>query len=209
MASADVFDSPPENAIISEGNGAAVFIGLGGKDQVQLNWRPTKQYEEAKMLYQVRRSDGAILVSKTAATNFTDRQLLPNTAYGYTLTSFLSETKERTIKKGKKKGQKVTRTQVKNVGENYIAVLTLPGEVQGMYSPKARAVIWQPPVNQTEPLTYNIYAGSNLWLANYSGLSYEFPANISFGTKDVQVKVVAVNATGEAPKGSTVKVAFG
>jgi hypothetical protein len=209
MASADVFDSPPENAIISEGNGAAVFIGLGGKDQVQLNWRPTKKYEEAKMLYQVQRSDGAILVSKTSATNFTDRQLTPNTKYGYTLTSFLSETKERTIKKGKKKGQKVKKTQVSNVGQNYIEVLTLPGEIQGMYSPKARAIVWQPPLNQSEPLTYNIYAGSNLWLGNYTGLSYEFPSDVSFGSKETQIQVKAVNATGEAPKGSAVKVAFG
>lgn len=57
------------------------------------------------MLYQVQRSDGAMLVSKTSASSLKDINLLPNTSYGYILTVYKSIKKEVTIQSGPSKGQ--------------------------------------------------------------------------------------------------------
>ena len=207
-ASANVFDTPPENAIVSEGNGAAVFLGLGGDKQNALFWRPTKKYDSERMLYQVQRSDGAIVVSKSSRTNYTDKQLKPNTKYGYTLTSY----KQTKITKGKKKGKYKT----KRVGKNYIEVLTIPGQIQGLYSPGGRDLVWQTPFEQSQPMQYNIYVNNNLWIERYEGTSYTFPAEVDMGrygpgdpVRTSTVAIKAVNQTGEAKKGGTFQLDLG
>lgn len=191
-ASANVFDTPPDNAIVSEGNGAAVFLGLGGDKQTSLFWRPTKKYDSERMLYQVQRSDGAIVVSKSSRTSYTDKQLKQNTKYGYTLTSY----KQTKIEKGKNKGKYKT----KRVGTNYIEVLTLPGNIQGLYSPGGRSLVWQPPFELSQPVQYNIYVNNNLWIERYEGTSYTFPAEVSMNKAPANstVKIKAVNETGES-----------
>ena len=90
-APAAIAEDSNRNAIISEGNGAAVFIGYGGDLSVDLEWRPSKQFDASQMLYQVQRSDGPMLVSRTRAESFKDRNLRPNTYYTYNLTVYQSE----------------------------------------------------------------------------------------------------------------------
>lgn len=207
-ASANVFDTPPDNAIVSEGNGAAVFLGLGGDEKNALFWRPTKKYDSERMLYQVQRSDGAIVVSKSSRTSYTDKQLKPNTKYGYTLTSY----KQTKITKGKKKGKYKT----KRVGKNYIEVLTIPGQIQGLYSDGPRSLVWQPPYEKSQPMQYNIYVNGNLWQERFDGTSYVFPPEVDMGRygpgdnpRTSSVVVKAVNETGEAKNGGTFQLDLG
>jgi hypothetical protein len=195
---------PPPNAIVSEGNGAAVFIGYGADRQVQMSWRPSKKYEGASMLYQVQRGDGAMLESRTSASSFTDRNLLPNTTYAYSLISFQSLKKTVVITKGPNKGQSITRTITKRVGTNTITVLTLPSMVVGLSATPNEdgiAFNWQPPQYATNPFTYSVVMGGNLMAYGMTTLTYAV-SGLGCGKK-ATITVVVENAAGQAPKNAS------
>lgn len=198
----------PPNAIVSEGNGAAVFIGYGEDKKIFLQWRPSKKYESAKMLYQLQRSDGAMLESKTAANSYRDQGLLPNTTYTYTLTTFRSITKVVTIAKGPQKGEKTTKTIVKRVGTNTITVLTLPSQVvalqQTAETPTTATITWQPPQYMANPVTYSVYLNGNL--QGYELTNYTFTITGLEAKKSYTIKVSTVNAAGEAAYNSSINV---
>lgn len=163
--SAQAEDTPPPNAIVSEGNGAAVFIGYGGDKVVNLSWRPSKKYESANMLYQVQRSDGAMLESKTSAAEFKDVDLTPNTVYGYTLITFKALKKTYTVQSGPSKGQTITRTVTKRVGRNQINVMTLPSMVVGLTGQAGldnMSLTWLPPQYTANPVTYTVTLDGNV-----------------------------------------------
>ena len=191
---------PPPNAIVSEGNGAAVFIGYGGDKQVSLSWRPSKKYEGASMLYQVQRSDGAMLESRTAAAMYKDVNLTPNTTYGYILIAFQSIKKQFTVTKGPSKGQTITRTVTKRVGRNEINVLTLPSMVVGLTAPRITttsiALTWQAPQYTANPVTYSVVCNGNVMAFGLTTGAFELtglqPA------KGYAISVVTENASGQA-----------
>jgi len=192
-------DQPPPNAIVSEGNGAAVFIGYGADKAVNLSWRPSKKYEGATMLYQVQRSDGAMLESRTSASTFRDVSLTPNTAYGYTLITFQSVKKTYVIKKGASKGQTITRTVTKRVGRNQINVLTLPSMVVGLSTTSTLDSIdltWQPPQYTSSPVTYNVVMNGNVMAFGLTNGAFRI-GSLSCGTSYL-LMVVTQNASGEA-----------
>jgi hypothetical protein len=198
-------EEPPPNAIISEGNGAAVFIGYGGDRFVNLSWRPSKQYEGASMLYQVKRSDGAMLESLTAAASFRDINLLPNTTYGYTLITYQSLKKTYVITKGPSKGQAITRTVTKRVGRNAINVVTLPSMVVNLrvaaISPDSFTLTWEPPQYMANPVTYSVVMGGNVMAYGLTSGSYTATGLTS--NKSYVTVVVVENVTGQAPKNAT------
>lgn len=203
-APAALADDIPPNAIVSEGNGAAVFIGYGGDRTVDLAWRPSKKYEDATMLYQVQRSDGAMLESKTRAASLTDRNLQPNTNYTYRLTVFQSIVKTFTVN-----GEDVKRTITKRVGTNAITVLTLPTMVVGLTATTAPAtpgvinVNWQPPQNAVNsPITYSVLLDDNVMAYGLTVFSYTLTGVTN--TKAHSVKVVSENAAGQAKANATI-----
>ena len=210
LAQAPAFaEGDTRNAIVSEGNGAAVFIGYGGNRQVELQWRPSKQYDAATILYQVQRSDGAMLESKKQSTNYIDKNLQPNTEYTYALTVFQLVEKTSIVK-----GQKITKTLTKVVGKNKITVLTLPSMVVNMRAPLQDTSLrtdasvtnycsfdvvaeWEAPINATNsPITYSVYLNGNLIAYGITATSYRFTGLMSNTGHDV--KVVAENKTGPA-----------
>jgi len=169
-------DSPPPNAIVSEGNGAAVFIGYGGDKSVNLSWRPSKKYESANMLYQVQRSDGAMLESKTSASEFKDVDLTPNSVYGYTLITFKALKKTYTMTSGPSKGQTITRTVTRRVGRNQINVMTLPSMVVGLTASAgldSMSLTWQPPQYTANPVTYTVTMDGNVMGYNITALNFQ------------------------------------
>lgn len=195
-------DDIPPNAIVSEGNGAAVFIGYGGDRTVDLSWRPSKKYEDATMLYQVQRSDGAMLESKTRAASLTDRNLQPNTNYTYRLTVFQS-----IVKTFVENGEDVKRTITKRVGTNSITVLTLPTMVVGLTAiPAPGGVInvnWQPPQNAANsPITFSVLLDDNVMAYGLTVFSYSLTGVTAGRTHTV--KVVAENAAGQAKTNATI-----
>lgn len=188
------------NAIVSEGNGAAVFIGFGGDRQVDLSWRPGKQYEDSVMLYQVQRSDGPMLESKSRATSFTDRNLQPNSSYTYNLTVFQAVTKKVTVK-----GVKTQKTSLQRVGANSITVVTLPTMVVNVKaacsSLTALRIWWEKPQNAAlNQIAYSVVFAGNVVV---SGLS---PETLEYTIEDLNLRpykskdisVVAENSTGPA-----------
>ena len=201
---------PPPNAIISEGNGAAVFIGYGDDKFVALSWTPSKQYEAATMLYQVQRSDGAMLVSKTSASSLKDINLLPNTSYGYILTVYKSIKKEVTIQSGPSKGQKITRTVTKRVGRNSINVLTLPSMVVGLISPAKTptsiTLAWQAPQYTANPVTYSVIVDGNVMA--YGLTTGGFQVNGLESGKTHSVTVLTENASGAAKNNADLSIAL-
>jgi hypothetical protein len=191
---------PPPNAIVSEGNGAAVFIGYGADKGVSLSWRPSKKYEGASMLYQVQRGDGAMLESRTSAASFNDINLLPNTNYGYILTAFQSIKKSYVITKGPSKGQTIVRTTTKRVGRNSINVLTLPSMVVGLNSPSVTTttltLAWQPPQYTANPVTYSVIMNSNVMAYGLTTGSFQLTGLQP--SKSYSITVVTENASGQA-----------
>jgi hypothetical protein len=193
-------EPPPPNAIVSEGNGAAVFIGYGADKSVNLSWRPSKKYEGGDMLYQVQRSDGAMLESKTSAASFRDINLTPNTIYGYTLITFQSIKKKYLVTKGPSKGQTIIRTTTKRVGRNQIDVLTLPSMVVGIQATTgldSADLVWQPPQYVANPVTYSVYLGPNLMA--YGLTTGQFHLGSLTCSNSYSVTVVTQNATGDSP----------
>ena len=191
---------PPPNAIISEGNGAAVFIGYGDDKGVSLSWRPSKKYEGASMLYQVQRGDGAMLESRTAAASFKDISLLPNTNYGYILTAFQSIKKNYVITKGPSKGQTIVRTTTKRVGRNSINVLTLPSMVVGLNAPSVTAttiaLAWQPPQYTANPVTYSVIMNGNVMAYGLTTGGFQLTGLLP--NKSYSITVATENASGAA-----------
>lgn len=198
--------APPPNAIISEGNGAAVFIGYGVDKAVNLSWRPSKKYEGASMLFQVQRSDGAMLESRTAAASFQDVNLLPNTAYGYSLISFLAVKTSYLITKGPSKGQTIVRTKTKRVGTNRITVLTLPSMVVNLkvaaVTGDSATVTWEPPQYTANPVTYSVTMGGNVMAYGLTSGSYT-ATGLTCATNST-ITVIVQNAAGEAAKNAMV-----
>jgi len=206
VPSATAETTPPPNAIISEGNGAAVFIGYGIDRAVNLSWRPTKKYEGAAMLFQVQRGDGAMLESRTAAAAFRDFNLLPNTAYGYSLISYLAVKKSYTITKGPSKGQTIVRTLTKRVGTNRITVLTLPSMVVNLkvasIAGDTATITWEPPQYAQNPVTYTVTMGGNVMAYGMTTGSYT-ATGLACGTSPA-LTVIVENAAGQAPKNAAV-----
>jgi hypothetical protein len=201
---AEAETTPPPNAIVSEGNGAAVFIGYGADKKVQLSWRPSKKYEGASMLYQVQRGDGAMLESRTAAASFTDVNLVPNTLYSYRLTSYQSLKKTIVLTKGPNKGQRVTRTITKRVGTNSVSVLTLPSMVVALTaSGKADSIdfTWQAPQYSANPVTYSVLIGGNVMAYGLTQGLYTV-SGLTCGKK-ATISVIVENAAGQAPKNAS------
>jgi hypothetical protein len=197
---------PPPNAIVSEGNGAAVFIGYGADRSVELSWRPSKKYEAATMLYQVQRTDGAMLESKTSASKFTDVNLTHNTSYGYRLITFQSIKKKYTVTRGPSKGQVIYRTQTKRVGTNEINVLTLPSMVVGLTASVvggAATLTWQPPQYSANPVGISVVIGGNVMAYDITTGTYSFPGTC--GTS-YAVVVVVENASGPADDNANLSV---
>lgn len=190
-----VAEETPPNAIVSEGNGAAVFIGYGGTRSVSLSWTPSKQYETASMLYQVQRSDGAMLVSKTRAASYVDPNLQPNTNYGYRLTVFQSIVKNVTVN-----GEVVQKTITKRKGTNAITVLTLPEMVIGLTAVTHQTQIdltWQPPQNAANsPITYSVKLDGNLMAVGLTTTTFSLPGLTA--QSSYSVEVISENAAGMA-----------
>jgi hypothetical protein len=190
---------PPPNAIVSEGNGAAVFIGYGADKAVNLSWRPSKKYEGATMLYQVQRGDGAMLESKTSGSSFKDVNLTPNSTYAYTLITFQSVKRTYVIKKGASKGQRVTRTVTKRVGKNQISVLTLPTMVVGLSATSTLDTVdlaWQAPQYTANPVTYKVVMNGNLMGYGLTTGAFHL-GSLSCGS-GYSLTVITQNATGDA-----------
>jgi hypothetical protein len=203
-------DQPPPNAIVSEGNGAAVFIGYGADKAVNLSWRPSKKYEGATMLYQVQRGDGAMLESRTSASTFRDVNLTPDAVYGYTLITFQSVQKTYVIKKGASKGQTITRTITKRVGKNQINVLTLPTMVVGLSATSTVDSIdlaWQPPQYTSTPVTYNVVMNGNVMA--YGLTAGGFHLGSLTCNQSYAITVVTQNASGEAVLNAKLSVKTG
>lgn len=208
-------ESGTANSIVSEGNGAAVFIGTGGDRQVTLAWRPSRTYDAATLLYQVQRSDGAMLESKKQSTEFVDKNLQPSTTYRYTLTVF-----QITEKKAKVNGQWITKSYTKTVGKNSISVLTLPGPVLNLKSTSSGAryevipsaaclndvtLAWDAPQNAaSDQITYTVVMGSNVMAQKVSTLSYTVTSVPAF--KDNTFTVYAENPTGLGVQTSKITV---
>lgn len=195
------------NAIISEGNGAAVFIGYGGERSVALQWRPSKNYDAATLLYQVQRSDGAMLESKKQVLAYTDINLQPNTFYTYILTTYQLVEKTAIVKK-----QRITKTYTKVLGKNQITVLTYPGMVVNFqantdpssfaFSPGSASgcvfnsfLTWEPPQNSEKaPISYTVRLNGNVMAYGLGVTSYKL---LNLPTQVAQnVQVYAENATG-------------
>ena len=158
-------------------------------------WRPSKKYEDATMLYQVQRSDGAMLESRTRASSLKDRNLQPNTNYTYRLTVYRSIVKTVTVN-----GEDVKRTITRRVGTNSITVLTLPTMVVGFKAVPAAASIsltWQPPQNAANSrVTYSVELDNNVMAYGLDALSYVL-SGVACG-RSHEVRVVAENDAGPA-----------
>ena len=190
-------DTPPPNAIVSEGNGAAVFIGYGGDKVVNLSWRPSKKYESSNMLYQVQRSDGAMLESKTSASECKDVDLLPNTVYGYTLITYKALKKSYTVTSGASKGQTITRTVTKRVGRNAINVMTLPSMVVGLTASAdltSMTLTWLPPQYTANPVTYTVTMDGNVMGYNITDMRFQQAGLVC--SHSYSVVVLTQNAAG-------------
>lgn len=193
------------NAIVSEGSGAAVFIGYGGNRQISLQWRPAKQYDSAVMLYQLQRADGPMLESRQQATTFVDLNLQPNTAYTYKLTVF-----QLVVKATKVKGQVINKTITKTIGRNQITVTTDPSAVINLrgvlsnlrYVPLSQTncqydvtLTWEAPLNTAKtPVTYEVIWNNNIMVRGLSALTYSIAGMPAGAGADIQV--LAENATG-------------
>lgn len=204
-------EPPPPNAIVSEGNGAAVFIGYGADKSVNLSWRPSKKYESAEMLYQVQRSDGAMLESRTSASSFKDVNLTPNTIYGYRLVTFQSVKKKYLITKGPSKGQTIIRTTTKRVGRNDISVLTLPSMVVGLICPARTTTSitlhWEAPQYMANPVTYRVVVDGNDMA--YGLTNGDYTVNGLESGKTHNVTVVVENSAGQSAKNADLNITLG
>lgn len=208
-----VAETTTRNAIISEKNGAAVFIGYGGERSVELSWRPSKEFEDSVMLYQVKRSDGPMLESKTRASSFVDKNLQPNTKYTYYLTVFQSVTKQVTLK-----GQKIQKTTTKNLGTNEITVLTLPSMVVNLRYKIIKTTVpctssieltWEAPEHFANQLKYSVTLNGNIMVYGLSNSTrtYTIANIVSVNTGNAtniycngryETKLIAENDTGQA-----------
>lgn len=208
----------PANAIISEGNGAAVFAGYAsGAGKISLRWDPERKYADSTILYQVQRSDGAMLLSKSRATSFNDMNLAPNTNYTYTLTTFEQTSRDVPMRNKKGKVTKVNgrvmtmkKTITKAVGKNEITVATIPGQVIGLtvdlpqtkpYNGKGLVLSWSPPQESAIPLTYSVAINGNLRAVGLTTPSYteKDPFTLST-TSNVRYEVTATNSSGTGGK---------
>lgn len=164
----------------------AVLTAKGAANMVTLTWRapaftvdmatpPTVRYDVMQ--------GSEVVESRTTELTYVAKDLLDNTVYPFTVTSYVN---------GRATGSKVVNG------------LTLPGIVLADPAPtNYTTLVWSPPVQAANPLTYNVYKGSNLIQSGIAGTSIPVP-DPGEGKTDTYL-ISAVNATGE---GKTVKVSL-
>lgn len=174
--------APSVSPYASQKGGPAVVKALGQEKRIALSWQPPKFVASMdkipKVTYDVVQKGAGLVQSRTTNLNTLVLNLDPNTKYTFTVTSYI---------KGKKTGSKS------------VTGLTLPGEVIAPIA-TGNVLTWQPPEFSTNPITYRVYQGTNLFAINVTEPTFTVP--MPEKGRLVTYSISSQNASGESRRSS-------